>query len=511
MFRSVLFLSDDPARVDQKAAPTCFRDLNLDQVVDAITHGRDEYELKPFFYSPLQDVDAVIYRQEVFRDLEPRAVRDALRAFAERMRSMRGLLAQKLYYHYQRRSWSFDAAEAYAAGVARLLDDLNATDLRSRGMVGLRDYLATYVSSTAFSSLRTEAVRVKEALGRVRYHLLIQGDRVTVSRDDSETDYTVEIEDTFERFKRGEPKDYLIKLPPDPDLNYLGILDRIALLHPDAFGALDTFCERHAAFVDPTIARFDREIQYYLAYLERVDALRSAGLAFSYPRVSDRSKEVCARDTFDIALAGRLIAQHAEVVTNDFHLSGRDRVIVVTGPNQGGKTTFARTFAQLHYLASLGCPVPGSEAQLCLCDGIFTHFEREEQLADLRGKLQDDLLRVRDILERATPQTIVVLNEVFTSTTLEDALFLSTEVMQRVIERDFLCVWVTFVDELAAVGERVVSMVSNVRPEDPTVRTFKITRRPADGHAYAAAIAAKYGVSYARLKERLPSESVPAA
>ena len=147
--------------------------------------------------------------------------------------------------------------------------------------------------------------------------------------------------------------------------------------------------------------------------------------------------------------------------------------------------------------------MPGREARLLLFDQLFTHFERKEKVENLRSKFEDDLMRVHQILQRATPRSVVVMNESFSTTTVKDAVFIGREVMRRIIARDLICVFVTFVEELARLSDTSVSMVSTIVPGDPASRTFRIVRRPADGRAYAIAIAEKYRLTYEMLKERI--------
>ncbi|HTW10689.1 MAG TPA: hypothetical protein VME46_24525 [Acidimicrobiales bacterium] len=504
---SILYGPAGPARSQAAPQPEYFADLNLDQFVAAVTRGREEYDLAPFFYQHLTDQPAISYRQEVFRDLASPAVLGAVSAFAEQMRDMRARLGQaaKLRLPHQAEIWFVEAVEVYCGAVASLARDLGQADVGSRALEDFRAHLVRYIEQEAFTELVFGAQRVHRALSEVRYSVLIKGGgRVTVSRYEGEPDYSAQVLASFERFKQGAVKDYRARFPDPPDMNHVeaNVLAQVVRLYPEVFAGLDEFCRSHRDFVDPTLGRFDREIQFYLGYLQFVAPMRAVGLPFCQPKVSG-SKEVLAEETFDVVLARKLVAERSKVVCNDFHLRGAERVLVVSGPNQGGKTTFARTFGQLHHLACIGCPVPGTKAQLHLFDQLYTHFEREEDVANMAGKLEDDLMRARRVLSAATAESVIVLNEIFSSTTLADSLFLGTKVMDRLVELDVLAVLVTFVVELASFGPSTVSMVSTVVPEQPAERTYKVVRQRADGLAYALAIAEKYGVTYKALKRRV--------
>ena len=509
-FHSILFeKTEDSIKKETLEAPDFFADLNLDQIIDAITAGKQEYNLKPFFYTSLNDIDAIQYRHKIMRDLENKILLEHIRSFAQKMRAMRERLAQadKLYYKYQKERWFVDAVEMYCDAVTCLVQDLSLVDIQSRGFLAFRDYVTVYANSGRFPSLLAETKKLKADLSAVKYCLLIRGNSIKVRQYESEIDYSADVEETFAKFKQGVVKDYRVKFRYWPDMDHVEaqILELVAKLYPDIFLQLDDYCAKNRKYLDETLAIFDREIQFYVAYLEYIARIKRAGLKFCYPHISNTWKEVYDYEGFDVALAYKLISEKSSVVCNDFYLKGKERIFVVTGPNQGGKSTFARTFGQLHYLASIGCPVPGREAQLFLFDRLFTHFEKEENIKDLRGKLQDDLIRLDTILNQATSNSVIIMNEIFTSTTLNDALFLSQKIMETIIQLDVLCVWVTFIDELASFSEKTVSMVSTVVPENPAVRTYKIVRRPADGLAHAIAIAEKYRLTYDCLKERLKS------
>src|SRR5581483_2665034 len=180
-FRSILFPNGD-AVPDSVRQPDCFPDLNLDQVVDAIVAGRDEYELTPFFHLPLSDAETVCYRQQVFQDFGAEEAAAAVRAFAEEMRRTRSYLtlAHKQHYKPEKQRWFLDAAASYRHALATLATALEQAELSSVGLRCLRDYFSAYVASQPFRQLAGDVDAVLEGLESVRYTLRIKGARVTV-------------------------------------------------------------------------------------------------------------------------------------------------------------------------------------------------------------------------------------------------------------------------------------------------------------------------------------------
>ena len=505
-FQSILF--QEPSTPPNTQAPEFFHDLNLDQIVATITADWPNCDLELLFHTPLNQLNEIAYRQDIMRDLDDEPVLEIVNTFLKGMRTAREYRerAEDHCYKHERERWILDACIAYCECVERFWQDLRDVDLASRGMTAFRALLGEYVGSSVFGSLLDEARHLKSNLGAIRYELLLEGASVTVLLYDGEIDYSAAVDETFEKFRRGGTvKSYLIDFQQRARMHHIDaqVLECLAKLRPDVFQPLEVFCAEHADYPNELLVRFDREVKFYVAYLNYANRFRRSGLHFCYPQLSRASHEIRSRTAYDLALANKLLNEKSAVICNDFAVAGLERLLVVTGPNQGGKTTFARLFGQLHYLASLGCPVPGTEAVLFHFDHLFTHFERQEDIANLRGKLQDDLVRIHQILAQATSNSVIIMNEIFSSTSLKDAVYLSKKVMERISRRDMLAVCVTFLNELSTFDDKTVSLVSSVAQGDPMLRTYKVERRSAEGLAYALAIAEKHGVTHDRLMERI--------
>lgn len=507
---SLLFPNpEDPRRRETRSMPDYFIDLNLDQILSAITGWLPDYGLETIFYQNLRSLDEIRYRQHIFQDLEQPELLQGFKTFSSTLRSVRRTLGslEKLYNPWHRRGWFLESARVYQGAVESLFSMLQQIPLRSMGFVALREYLTQYRASAQFQNLANEIESLTRELSSIRYSIVIKGLTVRVKKYEGEPDYSSDIESFFSRFRQGDAKNYIVKMNEPVGLSSVEtqILSGVATLFPEIFSHLNTFCDNFNVYIDETLDSVERELQFYITYLDYIRPVQNAGLPFCYPDF-DTSKNLDILDLYDLVLAKKLQGPSAPVVNNDLEISGKERIVVITGPNQGGKTTFARAVGQLHHLGALGFPVPGRRARLLLADTIYTHFEREETTKSQRGRLHEELIALHNNLEHATDTSLFILNEVFSSTTLKDALYLSTRILDQILKLDALAICVTFLDELAALNDQVVSMVTSIDPVDPSIRTFKVIRRPADGLAYARSIAEKYHLTYEWIHKRFQNK-----
>lgn len=504
-FRSLLWPSGRPG--EDETPLDVLHDLALDQL---LTRFEPEDAAAPWTM-PLSTVDAVRDRQAVFRGLEREGMRAAVDAFLSSWVQLQRARteASRSRHQVQRSLWHLQALVGYCAAVDRFAGELGSAIADHPGDSQLLDSLGAYLAelhtAAEFTQRREEAAAVQAAIDGIRYNALLQGGKVSVAAYDDEPDLETAVLDTFERFRQGAVEDYRVSFRDSTDLDHVQaqILDQVVMLFPEPFRHLVELAAKTANFEDEQLVRFTREVPFFLSYLELLRPLREAGLPVSYPKVSAQSHHLSASKTWDLTLASSVVKNGHEVVTNDLTLTGAERILVVSGPNQGGKTTMARTFGQLHHLAAMGCPVPGRSVQLPLTDQVLTLFEREEQLDSLEGRLGTEIERMYELLEQATTRSAIVLNEVFSSTTLQDARVLTREVLVRLSDLDAVAICVTFIDELSRLNEKTVSMTSAVDPDDPAIRTFRVERRIADGRAYVEALATKHGLSGKQIAERM--------
>lgn len=505
MFQSILGVhKTEEIEPEKLIMPKYFYDLNLDQVVQDIMEEQKDYDLRRFFFFTVGQED-VRYRQAVLKDLEKPEVYESLVAFAT------GIRKAKEYLNYcndteiivQQRKWKLDAADSYIGGILRLQRDLEKDWITSEGLLSFREWLISYTSGEEFIQLREDTERLVAMFEQMTFTLQLKRDRIIIHPGYLEEDYCKQLQDTFG--EESSEKHFYQRNPfGTPALSELEgtILEVLGKHYSQTFLTLAEFDKKYQDFISHTVSEFETESQFYTAFFLYRRRMEELGYHFCYPEINENS-EFRITEGYDLALAKKNSQQKKEVVFNDCYLNKGERFFVITGPNQGGKTTFARALGQMIYFSSMGLMVPCRSAYLPVFDGIYTHFAVEENLNTGAGKLKEELLRLKEMLPEVTKHSFIIINEIFTSATSYDSYIMGKRVIEHFMEEDCLGVYVTHIHELTKGDDRIVSLVAALLNNDSNIRTFRIERRAADGRSYANTIVEKHHMTYQEIKERL--------
>jgi hypothetical protein len=189
------------------------------------------------------------------------------------------------------------------------------------------------------------------------------------------------------------------------------------------------------------------ELGFYLGCLNLREQLAARGHPVCFPVPAAPGEDrFSARGLYDASLA---LTADGEVVGNDVDADGR-QLIMITGANQGGKSTFLRAAGQAQLMTQAGMFAPARSLSASACSGVFTHFKREEDATMEKGKLDEELMRMSEITERIAPGGLLLCNESFASTNEREGSQIAREIVRALTEAGIRIVFVTHLYDLAA-------------------------------------------------------------
>jgi len=297
-------------------------------------------------------------------------------------------------------------------------------------------------------------------------------------------------------------KEYLLHLPRPPEGSWVMRQAKATLpwlfppqppaysftLHPrdeSGFRALGTLQNRGIAITANALGQatdhvrnfFDAlrtELAFYVGCINLLEHLTRKGEPLCLPEpMPTEDRRLSFRGLYDVCLALNL---GERVVGNDADADGKD-LVVVTGANQGGKSTFLRSVGLAQLMMQSGMFAPAEAFRSSICDGLFTHYKREEDAAMESGKLDEELRRMSDIVDHVTPHPMILFNESFAATNEREGAEIARQITSALLEKRVRMIFVTHLYEFArGVHEtnagNALFLRANRQPDG--TRTFKL-------------------------------------
>ncbi|MBQ8511246.1 MAG: hypothetical protein IJ497_01410 [Clostridia bacterium] len=207
------------------------------------------------------------------------------------------------------------------------------------------------------------------------------------------------------------------------------------------------------------------EIDFLLTSVKYLRTLKDAGLPLTFPEITD---ETTLLGLYNPLLTGKCRA--AQIVPSNVSFSERERIWILTGPNSGGKTVYLGAVGHAQLMFQLGLPVCARSAKMKPYEKILTHFVMTTQKQS-ESRLVNETVRMKESLEQVTENTLLLLDETFSSTSAYDAMFLAEALIKYLSRMGCSTVYVTHLHELAG----------RIRAMDENSGVGMLTAKVADG------------------------------
>ncbi len=474
-----------------------FLDLNLDQILDKVSTEWGE-EIRSLYEVFPENRETEEYRREIYSDIKKDEVYSAMMGYYGKIKE-RKLFAErgeKAYETLQTQAWYLREACSYIDAMETLKEELEKAPLSSEGMKGLLAFIGECISGESYNRLKEEALALRNELAGFRVLITYEKERITITDGKGSGNF----EDFMEGLFPGHDKKFTNPFIDSEVFSNLEeeIIRLYRKKHKEFFKRLDKFFKNNHEYLHEGVEELEQEMVYYLAYAKFQKKMEERGFIFCTPVYSE--EKLMSTGLYDLALKLVNAEQGKDVISNEAYLGSGERFFVLTGPNQGGKTTYARSLGQMIYLGKMGLDVPAETAQLPYYSNLWTHFSVEESTESGRGKLMDELERLKPIMEKDQEGAFVVINELFTPAVNYDTNIMGKRVLEHLIGLNCRGIYGTHLIELASSYPEVVSIRANVDKE--LKQTYKIERSEAGEITGTDRQAYKYGLTYEQLKER---------
>ncbi len=400
-------------------------DLELKYVLDNMARNdKIVYQVcEAALFSPLQSTDEICYRQENLRDAleNPDTVRQLYEITVETEDKRKG-------------SWYWLSSIYLSSTFSSAVDLLKLYTEMLMKLRKVADSRLSGFQSDGFRSLLTMLQRELSDDYFAEVHALLNGlnDRDGMLISATLGNYLQGVDYVFRKKDR---RGFWRRWHFTPSFT---IADR------DAAGAEDLGKRRDRAIneaanalaqaaehIEDFFAMLRNELAFYVGCLNLDDSLRELGMPVCIPQLFPMdSMDRSWRGLYDVSLA---LTKNAAVVGNELDAAGK-RLYIITGANQGGKSTFLRSMGQAQLMAQCGMFVGADAFSAPIRRGVFSHFKREEDTAMKSGKLDEELTRMNELADHLESGALILFNESFAATNEREGSEICRQITRALIE-----------------------------------------------------------------------------
>ena len=292
------------------------------------------------------------------------------------------------------------------------------------------------------------------------------------------------------------------------------------------FEELAAFTDGYVEKIDDVLAEYQKitlkdmyaisyQLDFYLGAIELISLCENSGLKMCRPVITEGKTVIKGlfdpiyfREARTYNLHNK---QQRPVVLNDISFGEDADFYILTGANNGGKTTFVRAVGIAFCMAQAGLYVPAERCELCPADYIYTHFPKEEQTGINASRFTTEIKQFRTISDTVTPRSLLFMNESIQSTTPKECVDIAGEMVKIFTMIGVRGIFATHLLELAEkVGElnaegvrsRLESLVV-LTDEKTGERKYKVVKGKPSQTSLAKTILDEFGISYEEISKRL--------